>query len=67
MADHRPSNDQSLLLRLPGEKVNSLQVASVLRLIERCKHAHMTDIKLRINGRDEWIEADWLKHLENVT
>ena len=64
MADR--TSDPSLTLRLPGDKVNSLQVASVLRLIERAKHAHMTDIKLRINGRDEWIQADWLKHLEKI-
>jgi hypothetical protein len=27
----------------------------------------MTDIKLRINGQDEWYQADWLKHLTRTT
>jgi hypothetical protein len=27
----------------------------------------MTDIKLRINGQDEWHQADWLKHLTRTT
>ena len=48
---------------ITDEKINSLQVDSIQRLIDRAKHAHMTDIKLRINGQDEWHQADWLKHL----
>ena len=49
------------------EKINSLQVDSIQRLIDRARHAHMTDIKLRINGQDEWYQADWLKHLTRTT
>jgi len=52
---------------ITDEKINSLQVDSIQRLIDRAKHAHMTDIKLRINGQDEWYEADWLKHLTHTT
>jgi hypothetical protein len=52
---------------ITDEKINSLQVDSIQRLIDRAKHAHMTDIKLRINGQDEWYEADWLKHLTRTT
>jgi len=36
-------------------------------LVDRARHAHMTDIKLRINGQDEWHQADWLKHLTRTT
>ena len=52
---------------ITDEKINSIQVNSIQRLIDRAKHAHMTDIKLRINGQDEWYEADWLKHLTRTT
>jgi len=48
---------------ITDEKINSLQVDSIQRLVDRARHAHMTDIKLRINGQDEWHQADWLKHL----
>ena len=48
---------------ITDEKINSLQVNSIQRLIDRARHANMTDIKLRINGQDEWFQADWLKHL----
>ncbi|MBU3721205.1 MAG: hypothetical protein FGM22_10755 [Burkholderiaceae bacterium] len=48
---------------ITDEKINSIQVDSIQRLIDRAKHAHMTDIKLRINGQDEWYQADWLKHM----
>jgi hypothetical protein len=51
---------------LTDEHINSLQASSVGKLIERAKHAHMTDIKLRINGEDEWYEADWIKRLQPV-
>jgi hypothetical protein len=52
---------------ITDEKINSLQVDSIQRLIDRARHAHMTDIKLRINGQDEWHQADWLKHMVRVT
>jgi len=52
---------------ITDEKINSLQVGSIQRLIDRARHAHMTDIKLRINGQDEWFQADWLKHLTRTT
>ena len=49
---------------LTDKNINHLQVNSVEALVARAKHAHMTDIKLRINGKDEWYEADWIKHLK---
>ncbi len=52
---------------ITDEKINSLQVDSIQRLVGRARHAHMTDIKLRINGQDEWHQADWLKHLTRTT
>ena len=52
---------------ITDEKINSLQVDSIQRLIDRARHAHITDIKLRINGQDEWYQADWLKHLIRAT
>ena len=52
---------------ITDEKINSIQVDSIQRLIDRAKHAHMTDIKLRINGQDEWYQADWLKHMTRTS
>lgn len=54
-------------IKLDDDKVNDLQVRSIRRLIERAKHAHTTDIVMRINGAEEVVEADWLKHLELPT
>ena len=48
---------------ITDEKINSLQVKSIQTLIDRARHAHHTDICLRINGQDERYEADWLKHM----
>ena len=52
---------------LTDKKINSLQVDDIHRLIDRLKHAHHTDLCVRINGQDEWFEADWLKHMVRVT
>jgi hypothetical protein len=52
---------------LTDKNINSLQVDSIHRLIDRLKHAHHTDLCVRINGQDEWFEADWLKHMVRVT
>lgn len=51
-------------LELPDENINELQRRSIIKLIDKAKGAHMTDICMRINGRDEVIQADWLKYLK---
>jgi len=48
---------------LTEKNINSLQVDSIQLLINRLKHAHHTDLCVRINGQDEWFQADWLKHM----
>jgi len=52
---------------LTDKNINALQVDSIQRLIDRLKHAHHTDLCVRINGQDEWFQADWLKHMVRVT
>ena len=52
---------------LTDKNINSLQVDSIQRLIDRLKHAHHTDLRVRINGQDEWFQADWLKDMVRVT
>jgi len=52
---------------LTEKNINSLQVDSIQRLIDRLKHAHHTDVCVRINGQDERFQADWLKHMVRVT
>ena len=52
---------------ITDENINSLQINSIQKLIDRARHAHHTDICLRINGQDEMYEADWLKHMVKAT
>jgi hypothetical protein len=52
---------------LTDKNINSLQVDSIQHLIDRLKHAHHTDVCVRINGQDERFQADWLKHMVRVT
>jgi hypothetical protein len=52
---------------LTEKNINSLQVDSIELLINRLKHAHHTNLSVRINGQDEWFQADWLKHMVRVT
>ena len=52
--------------KLTDENINELQVESIRKTIERCKHAHMTDIHIRINGKWEVVEADWIKHMKET-
>lgn len=54
----------AIIFTLDEEKINDLQYRSILRTIETAKHAHMTDIEMRINGTNERFEADWIKHLK---
>lgn len=48
---------------IDDSKINDLQRASIHRMIARAKPAHFTNIYMRIGGKDETYEADWLKHL----
>ena len=49
-----------------SDRINRLQQASMEGLVRRCKQAHHVDVIVRINGRYEVFEADWIKHLEKV-
>jgi hypothetical protein len=64
-AQHKEQEPVAWLLT--DKNINSIQVDSIQRLINRLNHAHHTDIRVRINGQDEWFEADWLKHMVRVT
>jgi hypothetical protein len=65
-SDGIPYNELPLAAdwKLPAEKINRLQQASIERLVTRCKQAHYVDIVVRINGKYEVHQADWIKHLE---
>ena len=52
---------------ITDKNINTLQINSIQKLIDRARHAHHTDICLRINGQDEMYEADWLKHMVKAT
>lgn len=49
--------------KLPADAINRLQQASIERIVARCKQAHYVDIVVRINGKYEVHQADWIKHL----
>jgi hypothetical protein len=51
---------------LPLHCVNTLQRDSIQALVKRCKHAHYTNVRVRINGQWEEFEADWIKSLAEV-
>jgi hypothetical protein len=51
---------------ITDEDINSLQVASIQRLIDLLKRAHHTDLSVRVNGGEEWFQADWIKHLKRT-
>jgi hypothetical protein len=57
------SEAQPVAYSVPREALNPLQELSAEALIDRSKHAHYCNVHLRINGKDEIYEADWLKHM----
>ena len=64
-AQHKEQEPVAWLLT--DKNINLLQVDSIQRLINRLNHAHHTDLCVRINGQDEWFQADWLKHMVRAT
>lgn len=48
---------------LPSEQLNKPQLESIAKLVQRTKHAHYTNVVVRINGENETYEADWIKHM----
>ena len=55
-----------ILFELDTDNINNIQLETMRRTIERAKHAHFTNVELRINGKDEHEQADWLKHFTEV-
>lgn len=50
-------------LTIEAKHLNEPMRAGMEKLIERARHAHYTNAVVRINGQDEFHEADWIKHL----
>jgi hypothetical protein len=48
---------------LDAARINDLQQDSIVELVRLCKAAHFVDVHVRINGKWEVHEADWIKHL----
>jgi hypothetical protein len=48
---------------LDAAKINGLQQDSIVELVRRCRAAHFVDVHVRINGKWEVYQADWIKHL----
>ena len=49
--------------RLLSDHINSLQDASIEKLVQVCKQAHYVNVSVRINGEDRLYQADWIKWL----
>ena len=49
---------------LDTANVNEIVLASILKVLKRSRGAHFTNITMRISGKDEEYEVDWLKYLE---
>lgn len=49
---------------LDAGKINDLQQDAIAALVRRCKGAHFVDVHVRINGKWEVYQADWIKHLQ---
>lgn len=56
-----------MIIEIPDRSLNELIVETMSRTVDRAKHAHMTDVRLRVNGAYEFEEADWIKHMRIVT
>jgi len=50
--------------QVTAHTLNRLQQASITEMVRMAKHAHMTDIVLRVDGRYVVYQADWIKSLE---
>jgi len=51
---------------LDTDNINEIQLETMRRTIDRAKHAHFTNVELRINGKYVHEQADWLKHFIEV-
>jgi hypothetical protein len=65
-ANHQPALQK--LYAAPGwklshEHINEPQIESITALIKRAKQAHFVNVSVRINGKWEEFEADWIKHM----
>lgn len=54
-------SDKPMHLTVSGA-INDIQRDTIRALLKRVRGAHMVDVKVRINGKDEWFQADWLWH-----
>lgn len=62
----REAEGQCVAYVIPERFVNDIQANSISTMIARAKRAHYCNVYLRINGKDELYEADWIKHLTDL-
>ena len=48
---------------ITDRSINDLQISTIGTMVQRAKQAHYCNVYMRINGRDELYEADWIKHM----
>lgn len=54
-------------LELDENSVNDIVISNMLKTLSIAKNSHHVDICIRINGNDEWFQADWIKYLSMKT
>jgi hypothetical protein len=54
---------KQIKIEIDGKHINDIQLNSIKLFIERAQGAHFIDIRLRINGRYEFWQADYLRYL----
>lgn len=53
-----------MIIEIPDDKINEIVKESISRIIDTAKMSHWANIQFRINGKDEFEEADWIKYME---
>lgn len=53
-----------MLLIIDDNAINALVRNGMKKTIELAKHAHYTDVEIRVEGQNKRYEADWIKHLQ---
>ena len=66
--DEETSAKQSIPVAfvITDDNINHLQVNTIRKTVEYLKHAHYTNLHIRINGQNKVLEADWIKHMQLV-
>ena len=55
-----------MIISIPDEHLNDMQRNSIKRMLSYAKNMSSADVYVRIDGRDELFEADYLNHAKII-